>query len=138
MSATINNTRLIHRFINGECLLRCDINADCLIHIHTHPAVYMRREPPEMRQFLLTLLMITIQYTLLKHHFKSSPVDSSSGTLSRETYSLVPSPGTRIASPGLGKPPTTLMVFPVPIQRSVDISSTQKGRVSPNSLYPSD
>ena len=150
-------------YINGLHVYQSpvyDINADCLIHIHKHPAVYMRREPPEMRQFLFTLLIITIQYILLKHHFKSSPgdfptgksshttpVDSSSGTLPRELFPgriLSTSPSSRdsevprIASPGFGKPPTTLVVFPVPIQRSVDISSTQKGRVSPNSLYPSD
>ena len=73
----------------------------------------MWRDPLEMRQFMLTLLIITIQYTLLKHHFKSSPgdfppgesshttpVDSSSGTLPpgtlpRETCPINPPPGTR-------------------------------------------
>ena len=96
-----------------------------------------------------------IQYTMWNHHYLSSPgdfprvslprttpVDSSLGTLPRETRQSNPLPRDsevpRIASLGFRIPPTTLAVFPASSQWSVVIYITQKGRVSPNSLYPSD
>ena len=126
--------------------------------MHKHPALYMRREPPEMRQFLLTLIIITtISMTMFNSHFRSSQVDSTLGESSAHypgrfflgrAFRTTPSVGSsagdrsaqpslrdsevhRIESPGFGKRPTTLVVFPAPSQRSVIISSTQKGRESP-------
>ena len=125
------HTSLIHKFINGECLLRCDINAGCLIHIHKHPTV-------------------TCGENLLKcgnscsHYNYYNPIYIVKTSLQvfpgRPVYFTLPQ--------GLGCPPNSLprlretpydaRGLPCSYQRSVDISSTQKGRVSPNSLYPSD
>ena len=83
--------------------------------------------------------------SLLCSH-SSTPVDfpresfprNSLGNSPPGDLSAQPSEVPRIASLGFGKPPTTLVVFPASIQRSVVISITQKWRVSPNSLYLSD
>ena len=76
---------------------------------------------------------------MLKHHFKSSPGDFPPGESSHTTpvdsspgdLSTAPSPRDsevpRIASPGFGKPPTTLVVFPAPINGPLTSPVPRKG-----------
>ena len=118
------------RFTCGENLLRCGNSCS---HYNYYNPIYIVKTSIQVFPGRLSRGRVFAHYPGRFFPGNSSPGDQLS-TAPSPRDSEVP----LNSLPRLRETPYDTRGLPCSYQRSVDISGTQKGRVSPNSLYPSD
>ena len=117
------------RFTCGENLLRCGKSCS---HYNYYNPIYIVKTSLQVFPGRLSPRRVFAHYPGIFFPGNSSPGELSTAPSPRD--SEVP----RIASPDFGKPPTTLVVFPAPINGPLTSPIPRKGGYPPNSLYLSD